>query len=173
MGVSIGARSAFVDAKEPRGRARMPVHMIEHVLTRRPSRLWAVSAFVVLASAAAAVVSAAPRPSTLAAFCSPSGDVCFGVINRSGAVYLELSTAVHYFDRYRLCLRPPRGGAAGRLRCGVYPVVRRGAAWGSSIKFSRQFPNVGPGTYRATWKLDAQPLGPTLHFQLPLNHRRP
>ena len=100
--------------------------------------------------------------------CSPSGDVCFGAIDRGGAVYLDLTTAAHYFDRYRLCVRPPRGGAAGLLRCGSFPVARRGAGWGSSVKYARRYPVVGPGTYRVTWLLDGKPLGPALRFVLPL-----
>jgi hypothetical protein len=127
-------------------------------------------AILVVASGlgAAAVSSAAPRPRTLASYCSPSGDVCVGVINRSGALYLELTTAAHYFERYRLCVRPPGGGAAGLLRCGSFPVFRRASGWGSSVKYARQYPFEGPGTYSVTWRLGTKPLGPTLRFRLPL-----
>ena len=111
---------------------------------------------------------AAPRPGTLAKYCSPSGDVCLGIINRSGAVYLELATAAHYFDRYRLCVRPPGSGGAGLLRCGSFPVFRRASGWGSSVNYARQYPVVGPGTYNVTWRLGTKPLGPTLRFRLPL-----
>jgi hypothetical protein len=109
-----------------------------------------------------------PRARTIASYCSPSGDVCFGVFNRSGAVYLELTTAARYFGRYRVCVRPPGAGAAGAQRCGSFPVWRRGSLWGSSVKYASQFPVVGPGTYRVTWRLGTQALGPTLRFRLPL-----
>jgi hypothetical protein len=115
-----------------------------------------------------APVASAARPRTLASYCSPSGDLCFGVIDRSGAVYLELSLAARYFDRYRLCVRPPGPGASGAVRCGSFPVGRRGSGWGSSVKYARQFLLVGAGLYRVTWQLGAKPLGPTLRFRLPV-----
>jgi hypothetical protein len=112
----------------------------------------------------AATASAAPSPRAIASYCSPSGDVCYGILDRGGAVYLELTTFARYFGRYRLCVRPPEGAR----RCGSFPVFRRGSLWGSSVKYGRQFPVVGPGTYRVTWSLGSQPLGPTLRFRLPL-----
>jgi hypothetical protein len=122
--------------------------------------LGVLSALVVATSA-----SAATRPKTLSSYCSPSGDLCFGVLNRSGAVSLEITTFARYFARYRLCVRPP---GAGALRCGSYPIRRSGPVWNGSVRFARNFPNVGPGVYRVTWRLGAQPLGPTLRFRLPL-----
>ena len=117
----------------------------------------------------AAAGPTAPRPKTIASYCSPSGDVCFGVFNRSGVVRLEISTAAHYFSRYTLCVRPSGTGAAGALRCGVFPVFRRGGStWGSSVRLARQFPPGESGVYRVTWKLGSQRLGPTLRFRLPL-----
>jgi hypothetical protein len=137
------------------------------VLRRRGSLVLAI--LVVASGLSAATGSPAVLPPrTLASYCSPSGDVCFGVINRSGAVYLELATAARYFDRYRLCVRPPGGGAAGLLRCASFPVLRRPSGWGSSVKYARQYPLAGPGTYSVTWRLGRKPLGPTLHFPLPL-----
>ncbi len=136
----------------------MPRHVIACALT-----ILAASGF------SAASAPAASRPKTIASYCSPSGDVCFGVFNRSGAVYLQISTAASYFPRYRLCVRPPGGGATGRERCGSFPVLRgQGPTRASSVKYARQFPVVGAGTYRVTWKLGTVPLGPTLRFRLPL-----
>jgi hypothetical protein len=136
------------------------------VLRRRGSQVLAI--LVVASGLGAADASSAAAPRTLASYCSPSGDVCFGVIDRSGAVYLELTTAARYFDRYRLCVRPPGSGAAGLLRCGAFPVLRRSSGWGSSVKYARQYPVVGPGTYTVTWRLGTKPLGRALHFRLPL-----
>jgi hypothetical protein len=138
----------------------------------RRSCLAATAAIAALAAATAGASSAAPirsdaKPNrTLDSYCSSSGDVCFGIVSRSGGVYLDLSTAARYFGRYRLCVRPP--GAARALRCGSYPVSRRGTVWGSSVKYSRNFPVVGQGTYRVIWKLKGRALGPTLRFRLPL-----
>jgi hypothetical protein len=127
-----------------------------------------VTVIVALGGLLAVAAHAASGTKTIASYCSPSGDVCLGVMNRSGAVYLDLSTVAHYFDRYRLCARAPGGGSAGSLRCASFPVVRRGSEWGSSVKYAGHFPVVGPGTYRVTWKLGAHPLGPSLRFRLPL-----
>lgn len=137
---------------------------------RRKRTVVAVVAVVslVVASVAGSSAGAAPSRKAIASYCSPSGDVCYGIFDRGGAVYLELSTAARYFGRYRLCVLPPGAGAAGRQRCRSFPLLRRGPGWGSSVKYSRQFPVVGPGTYRVTWKLGAKPLGPTLRFKLPL-----
>ena len=56
-----------------------------------------------------------------------SGDVCFGVIDRDGALRLELTTAARYFGRYGLCVTRPDG----RRRCGTFPVFRAGGGtWG-------------------------------------------
>jgi hypothetical protein len=105
---------------------------------------------------------------TLAAYCSPSGDVCYGIVDRGGDIRLELTTAARYFGRYILCVKPPGGGAAGLRRCGSFPVFRAGGGtWASSVRLRRQFPASQAGVYRVTWRLDTQPLGPTLRVRLP------
>lgn len=116
------------------------------------------------ATAVAASASAAPAPrKVIASHCSASGDVCYGVVSRSGAVYFELTTAARYFLRYRLCVRPPAGAA----RCRSYS-MRPGQMWMSRVKFGGQFPHFGRGVYRVTWRLRSSPLGPPLRFRLPL-----
>jgi hypothetical protein len=121
-----------------------------------------------LLSAAACAATAAPAPpprKTVASHCSPSGDICYGVVNRSGAVHFELTTPVRYFLRYRLCVRPPTGAA----RCRTFAMRPARNTWGSVVRFARNFRYAGPGVYRATWRLGANPLGPTLRFRLPLS----
>ena len=125
-----------------------------------------------LALIAASIVSAgsaATKPKTIGAYCSPSGDVCYGIFKIRGAVVLQITTAARYFRRYTLCVRPPGSGAAGVLRCGSFPLFRgAGSTWSSSVRHARQFPTVGAGIYRVTWKSAGQALGPTLRFRLPL-----
>ena len=124
-------------------------------------------ALIALLAAGAAVAPAgasAAAPARIAAYCSPSGDLCFGIMNRSGAVHLEIDTVARYFSRYRLCVRAP----SGLTTCRSFPLRPRGALWGSSVRWYRNFPNGGPGVYRVTWKLGSNPLGPTLRFRLPL-----
>ena len=128
-------------------------------------------ALVLVAFSCALTASAsptAPRTKTIASYCSSSGDVCFGVLNRGGKVSLEITTAAKYFNRYRLCVRRTRPAAP--QRCGLFPVFRQGGStWGSRVNYARQFPVKSPGRYRVTWKLGSGPLGPALQFRLPLS----
>jgi hypothetical protein len=125
------------------------------------------------ASATAAGAPSAVNERTIASYCSASGDVCYGVFNRSGKVHLRITTAAHYFSRYRLCVRllpPGAGGAEHALRCGSFPVFRQGGGtWGSTVNYARQYPITQAGRYRVWWKLGATPLGPPLSFRLPLH----
>jgi hypothetical protein len=101
----------------------------------------------------------------LASYCSPSGDVCYGVFAQGRVVQLRITTAARYFSRYTLCVKPP----AGVLRCRSFPLLRQaGSTWGSTVRHARQFPVPGAGTYRVTWKLNGTALGPTLRFRLPI-----
>ena len=98
----------------------------------------------------------------VASYCSPSGDVCYAIVRRSGAVYLELTTFTRYFLRYRLCVKPPRGVAT----CRSFPMRRSGQFYKSAVLWHKNYPGRGAGRYVVTWKLE-QPLGPTLAFRLP------
>lgn len=137
----------------------------------RLSALAALAVAGLLAGAAAAQPTLAPAK-TLSSYCSPSGDVCYGVFDASGKVSLRITTAARYFGRYTLCVRllPPQSDPAHTRRCGSYPVFRQvGSTWGSTIRYARQFPVHRPGRYRVTWNLSSgQSLGPALIFRLPL-----
>jgi hypothetical protein len=130
---------------------------------------------------------------TVASYCSPSGDICYGVFDRGGKVFLQITTAARYFSRYTLCVtRLPRGdGAEHAQRCGAFPLLRGSAStWGSSVNYAKQF--IGPashpfapaaGRYQVTWRQvcarctprvrrhsAAGPrLGPSLYFHVPLS----
>lgn len=126
---------------------------------------------LVLAAATPAAGSPASGPKTIASYCSPSGDLCYGILNRSGKVSLELTTAALYFKRYVLCVRrlPPRSTPEYAQRCGSFPVFRQGGpTWGSRVNYARQYPLKFAGRYRVTWKLAGRPLGPSLQFRLPV-----
>ncbi len=117
---------------------------------------------MLIAIALAAGAQAAPAASKpLSSYCSSTGDLCFGVIRKNGAIHLDLTTVARYFDRYRLCVRPPDGSQT----CRSLPIQRRGAIYASSVRWYRNYPNSGPGKYVVTWKL-AAPLGPSLTFRL-------
>ena len=127
---------------------------------------------LVLAAATPAARGTAPKPKTIASYCSTSGDVCYGIFNRSGKISLEITTAARYFNRYTLCVRrlPPRNTAEYAQRCGSFPVTRQsGSTWGSRVNYARHYPLTFTGTYRVTWKLAGSTLGPALRFRLPVS----
>lgn len=114
-----------------------------------------------LAAGPAQASPAAPTP-VVASYCSGSGDLCFGIKRKQGAIFLDIDTFERYFTRYRLCVLGPTGKAA----CRSFPIRRRGRLYGSSVRWNTNFPRLGPGLYRVTWKLGAQRLGPTLRFRV-------
>ncbi len=95
------------------------------------------------------------------AYCSPSGDLCYGVVRRADAIVLRIDTIERYFARYTLCVTSPRA----RRVCGSFPIFRSGGLWSSSVRWQRQFPNDGRGRYRVSWRLGTGALGPTLGFR--------
>ena len=133
-------------------------------------RLLVVGVTVLAALLLASATSAAPADRTLSAYCSPSGDVCYGVFGRAGKVYLRITTAAHYFGRYGLCVRLlPAGSGAHRLQCGSFPVFREGGGtYASSVNYAKQYSVKARGRYRVTWKSSGAALGPSLFFRLPL-----
>ena len=135
----------------------------------RPLRLAAIALALVAATPGAGDTASGPK--TIASYCSPSGDVCYGIINRSGKVHLELTTAAFYFKRYTLCVRrlPLRSTPEYAQRCGSFPVFRQGSTWGSRVNYARQYPLRFAGRYRVTWKLGGRPFGPALQFRLPVH----
>ncbi len=166
-------------------------------LLRGPVVLAATLAAIVVvlepAMAGGAARSEGHQARTIASYCSPSGDICFGIFNRGGKVFLQISTAARYFSRYTVCVtRLPRGkNPEHAQRCGSFPLFRQSAStWGSSVNFARQF--VGPlshplvplpGRYQVTWRQVCSQctpkaqrhsacgpgLGPSLYFRLPLS----
>lgn len=114
---------------------------------------------------------AAISETRISSYCSPSGDVCYGVFRRQHRVFLRITTAAHYFNRYTLCVRllGPGSGAEVALRCGSFPLFRGAqGTWGSTVNYARQYPITQPGRYRVTWKSGGTALGPSLTFRLPL-----
>jgi hypothetical protein len=103
-------------------------------------------AVLVAAVAAASPVTAGEK--TVASYCSPSGDICYGIFNRVGKVQLRITTAAHYFGRYGLCVVLLRRGPDPQhaLRCGSFPLFNRGGGiWGSTVRYARQYPVTLPG----------------------------
>ena len=119
------------------------------------------AAFALATAASAGTVQTPPR---LAGYCSPSGDVCYGIFNDRRWIRFQLTLAARYFGRYRVCVRPPRGATL----CKSFPVRRVGSIYGGQVRWQVQFPNRGNGVYRVTWRQGTRALGPALRFRLPL-----
>jgi hypothetical protein len=95
------------------------------------------------------------------AYCSASGDVCFGVLQGS-PVRLNLSLQAKYFSRYKLCVTTPAGSRTCR-RFSVH--LGSHGAYSSTVRWSTHFPNAGSGTYRARWFSGGSALGPSVTFK--------
>jgi len=120
---------------------------------------WIATTLVIAGTLVGGSADAATKP--VASYCSSTGDLCFGVVRKNGALYLDLTTVAQYFTRYKLCVKPPEGATT----CRSFPIRSKGQFYRSSVLWHRNYPNRGPGRYRVTWKLQ-QPLGPTLSFPL-------
>ncbi len=95
-------------------------------------------------------------------YCSPSGDLCYGVRGDDSPLRLGITLAAKYFTRYRLCVTAPDGSRD----CRRFRITKRtNGTFGSVIRWRRHFPYQGPGTYRARWRLGVDPLGPAISFK--------
>ncbi len=116
-----------------------------------------LSSVVALALLGAAAESAAARSQ----YCSPSGDLCYGVVH-GPPLRLRIGLIARYFTRYRLCVTGPDRQQV----CRSFKVHRTGGGtYGSTVKWSRHFPNLGPGVYRARWWAAGNALGPAVAFK--------
>ena len=123
------------------------------------------SALVVAVAVAliAALQGQASDHARVKSYCSPSGDVCYGIF-RNGSVYsFRLTLAAKYFSRYRVCVRP----LGEQAKCKSFPVKKTGASWGGTVVWQRNYPVRGPRGYRVTWRQGGTRLGPPLTFYLP------
>jgi hypothetical protein len=97
-------------------------------------------------------------------YCSPTGDVCYGIFRTAGTYSFRLTLAAKYFPRYRVCVRPL--GEQGK--CKSFPVKKTSAVtWGGTVIWQRNYPVRGPRGYRVTWRRGTHRLGPSLTFYLP------
>jgi len=118
------------------------------------------------AALVAAVAADASRQTRVKSYCSPSGDVCYGIFKTGDGIYsFRLTLAAKYFARYRICVLP----LGQQARCKSFPVKKTGAGWGGTVIWQRNYPVRGPRGYRVTWRQGphARRLGPSLTFFLP------
>lgn len=114
--------------------------------------------FVVRSGGACGSASSAEARSR---YCSPTGDVCYGAYLDREVVTLRIGLQARYFDRYRLCVAPPRGSR----ECRRFRIRERGTLYGSSVRWDRHFTDHGAGTYRVTWAHSAGRMGPGITFR--------
>ncbi len=120
-----------------------------------------------LIAVAVALLTAAPGTAAkqirIQSYCSPSGDVCYGVFQKAGNYQFKLTLAAKYFGRYRICVLP-----LGQTKtCKSFPVKKTGAQWGGTVVWQRNFPVRGPRRYKVSWLQGTHRLGPALSFNLP------
>jgi hypothetical protein len=129
------------------------------VLTRS-ALLVAIAGLCVLAPSAGAQTS----------YCSPSGDLCTGIVRPGDDAILRIATFAHR-GRYRLCVTAPDGSRT----CKRFRLRRiSGDLHGSRVGWRRHFPHEGPGVYRVRWQQSGGNLGPRLRFRVgPTMHVRP
>jgi hypothetical protein len=112
-------------------------------------------AIILVASAVPAAASHRPN-----FYCSKSGDICQSTQKVDGKRKLRMATIEKYFDRFNLCVTAPDGSR----RCEEFKMKKNGAVWSRSVRWSKQFPNKGPGAYTVVWKVDGSRVGKRLGF---------
>ena len=108
----------------------------------------------------ATIVPAAEAGHRPQEFCSESGDVCQSTKKVNGVRKLTISLAAEYFSRYKLCVKAPDDTTT----CKKFKIKDTGPGYGSSIRWSKHFPDGGEGAYTVTWKNRGERVGARLGF---------
>lgn len=106
-----------------------------------------------------AAAALAPAAAAKVTYCSPTGDYCTSVAKVKGVRYLRL-TSFAFNGRVKICVRDPKGDRV----CHSFRLTKSGPAYGLNIRWARHYPNRGAGTYRVSFFLGTQRLGPVLAF---------
>lgn len=114
----------------------------------------------VVAALVAAVVPAAQAGHRPSEYCSESGDVCQSTKRVDGVRKLTITLGGKYFSRYKLCVKAPDDATT----CKKFKIRDMGAAYGSSVRWKRHFPDAGEGAYTVTWKNRGTRIGARLGF---------
>jgi hypothetical protein len=101
----------------------------------------------------------APTAAAKVTYCSPTGDYCTSVKKVQGIRLLSVRSFA-FNGRVKICVRDPKGGRV----CRSFRMTKAGPAYVLSIRWRRHYPDRGPGTYRVSFFLAAQRLGPVLTF---------
>jgi hypothetical protein len=93
-----------------------------------------------IAALVAVAPGAAADQTRVKSYCSPSGDVCYGIFKTGSVFSFRLTLARKYFSRYRVCVRP----LGQQAKCKSFPVKKTGASWGGTVVWQRNYPVRGP-----------------------------
>jgi hypothetical protein len=95
------------------------------------------------------------------AYCSPTGDYCYSAGNERGVVRIRLTT-FSFQEPVEVCVSHRKGRECRRFT----PRRTRHDAFAFAVRWSRWFPNHGPGTYRVRFRLPGAPsFDPPLIFK--------
>jgi hypothetical protein len=124
---------------------------------------WIVAVMTTLLLVASPIEAQASRPST---YCSVTGDICQSTTRGAhGVRMLRITLAAKYFDTYSICVAPPQKSPFNVNCKNHFKIRATGATFGSSIRWSRNFPNRGPGIYTVSWRTSGHLVGHVLAFR--------
>jgi hypothetical protein len=112
--------------------------------------------------AACALAIAAPAALAAGTYCSPTGDYCYSARDEHGVVRIRLST-FSFREPVEVCVSHRKGRECRSFT----PRPGRHGLSSFAVRWSRHYPNHGPGTYRVRFRLP----GATA-FGAPLTFRR-
>jgi hypothetical protein len=135
----------------------------DHVAGTLPDALRARPGLIaaVLAVGIAAVVVPAPAVAA-SGYCSPTGDYCYSARDERGVVRIR-PTTFSFQDPVNVCVSHRKGRTCHRFT----PRAQKHGIFGFAIRWSRSFPNHGPGNYRVRFALGTgtSGLGPGVTFR--------
>ncbi len=121
---------------------------------------WLVA--LVLAAVTSPGAPAAAEAAT--SYCSPeTGDFCIGAVKRNGVRYISMTSFAHR-GLVRVCITKGTSRDCRRFRLRRLPDAS--GLYEFRARWSRHFPNRGPGRYLVRFSQAGVRIGPTLSFRL-------
>jgi hypothetical protein len=93
-------------------------------------------------------------------YCSPTGDFCQAAVKKQGVWRIRMLT-FSFRGRIRVCVTSPDSSRS----CRRFLLRSEGQAlFGFDVRWSRHFPNDGPGRYSVRFSQSGYKLGRDVHF---------
>ncbi len=124
-------------------------------------KLFVAAALAALAMTMGLVFASESRAEVVKSYCSPSGDYCIAVSNRSGRAKLEIST--FSFSTYTVCLK---GQGVNSCLEDITMQPDSEGIYYSRVDVIRKFHPTRAGKYKAGWFVGGSQIGKTLKFAL-------